>query len=412
MRRGRSSAVARGATGGAGGAGAWGFRHAPGILRRGCHRSETIPVASIHPCVHGGETGRLRPARRADAGLPYSWEKRSLATAHWPPAAKRAAARSDWLLVGAIVVYLLANLPFLVAWPAVNGDEGREANAFWVASGVDPSAQTLDPVFRHDPLYKGGLQGLTTGVSFRLFGLGTVPGAARLADLGRAAAGDDVPGRPPPLRSGRRRHRGAVPGGLAAVAGLVAHHPTGHRRRDAGDGRALLRPPRPAGGRPAVAPGGGALPRALVRRPPELAGVHADGRPVLRRAVRLASGPRPGCLAVRRPGIAIGALYYVAVRVAPDPMHFLEAFQYWIGVDKRPPALATRGGSPIEAELGPLDRSTSATAGWRRALLGLGVVTAAIRMVRQRRARPACWSGWSPRSSSSSSWSAARPSST
>ena len=72
-----------------------------------------------------------------------------MTTAHWPPAAKRAAARSDWLLVGAIVVYLLANLPFLVAWPAVNGDEGREANAFWVASGVDPSAQTLDPVFQH-----------------------------------------------------------------------------------------------------------------------------------------------------------------------------------------------------------------------------------------------------------------------
>ena len=30
----------------------------------------------------------------------------------------------------------------------------------------------LDPVFRHDPLYKGGLQGLTTGISFRVFGLG------------------------------------------------------------------------------------------------------------------------------------------------------------------------------------------------------------------------------------------------
>ena len=88
-----------------------------------------------------------------------------MATAHWPPAAKRAAARSDWLLVGAIVIYLLANLPFLVVWPAVNGDEGREANAFWVSSGVDPSARSLDPVFEHDPLYKGGLQGLTVGIA-------------------------------------------------------------------------------------------------------------------------------------------------------------------------------------------------------------------------------------------------------
>lgn len=93
-----------------------------------------------------------------------------MASALWPSAAKRAAARSDWFLVGAVVIYLLANLPYLVAWPAVNGDEGREANAFWVASGVDPSAQTLDPIFKHDPLYKGGLQSFTTGLSFRFLG--------------------------------------------------------------------------------------------------------------------------------------------------------------------------------------------------------------------------------------------------
>ena len=41
-------------------------------------------------------------------------------------------------------------------------------------------------------------------------------------------------------------------------------------------------------------------------------------------------------------GIAVGAIYYTAVRIAPDPQHFLEAFQYWIGVDKRPPALSIR----------------------------------------------------------------------
>ncbi len=101
-----------------------------------------------------------------------------MATAHWPPQAKRAVARLDWILVGAIVAYLLANVPFLTAWPAVNGDEGREMNTFWVNSGIDPSARTLDPVFQHDPLYKGGLQGLSTAISFRLFGLGLFQGRA------------------------------------------------------------------------------------------------------------------------------------------------------------------------------------------------------------------------------------------
>jgi hypothetical protein len=49
-------------------------------------------------------------------------------------------------------------------------------------------------------------------------------------------------------------------------------------------------------------------------------------------------------------GLAIGAIYYAAVRIAPDPQHFVEAFQYWIGVDKQPPALSARTSSPIMAE--------------------------------------------------------------
>jgi hypothetical protein len=132
--------------------------------------TDARPVDYARPAVPAGCCAILPPDRIV------AWcslgEKLSLATALWPLAAKRAAARSDWLLVGAILIYLFANLPYLTSWPAVNGDEGREANAFWVASGVDPSAQTLDPIFRHDPLYKGGLQGLTTGISFRFFGLG------------------------------------------------------------------------------------------------------------------------------------------------------------------------------------------------------------------------------------------------
>ena len=110
-------------------------------------------------------------------------------------------------------------------------------------------------------------------------------------------------------------------------------------------------------------------------------------------------------------GIGIGALYYIAVRIAPDPMHFVEAFQYWIGVDKRPPALATRGGSAIDAELGRWTQYLSHR--WMEAaLLGVGVVDG------RRSGWSACASsirsspGWSRRSSCSRSWSAARPSST
>ena len=310
-----------------------------------------------------------------------------MAIAHWPPAAKRAAARSDWLLVGAIVVYLLANLPFLVAWPAVNGDEGREANAFWVSSGVDPSAQTLDPVFRHDPLYKGGLQGLTTGVSFRLFGLGLYQG--RLVSLiwgGLLLVMTFL--------AGRRLYGPAA--GYIAVLFLAVSQPwlvSSHIIRPdivvatlvmAGLYCALRG--LQDGGRPWHLVAGLCLGLSFDVHPNSLAFMPMVGLCYVARYGWRAVLLRDAWMYVA--GIAIGALYYVAVRVAPDPMHFLEAFQYWIGVDKRPPALATRGGSPIDAELGPLDRSTSGTAGWRRALLGLGVVTAAIRMVRQRRRRP------------------------
>jgi hypothetical protein len=86
-------------------------------------------------------------------------------------------------------------------------------------------------------------------------------------------------------------------------------------------------------------------------------------------------------------GIGIGALYYIAIRIAPDPMHFMEAFRYWIGVDKRPPALATRGGSPLDAELGRWTQYLSHR--WMEgALLGFGVVTAVPRMIRLRKLDP------------------------
>ena len=309
-----------------------------------------------------------------------------MAIAHWPPAAKRAAARSDWLLVGAIVVYLLANLPFLVAWPAVNGDEGREANAFWVASGVDPSAQTLDPVFRHDPLYKGGLQGLTTGISFRLFGLGLYQG--RLVSLiwgGLLLVMTFL--------AGRRLYGPAA--GYIAVLFLAVSQPwlvSSHIIRPdivvatlvmAGLYCALRG--LQDGGRPWHLVAGLCLGLSFDVHPNTLAFMPMVGLCYVARYGWRAVLSRDAWMYVA--GIAIGGLYYIAIRVAPDPVHFLEAFQYWIGVDKRPPALATRGGSPIEAEWGRWSQYLGHR--WMEAaLLAIGIVTAAIRAVRQRRVDP------------------------
>jgi hypothetical protein len=86
-------------------------------------------------------------------------------------------------------------------------------------------------------------------------------------------------------------------------------------------------------------------------------------------------------------GLAIGALYYAAIRIVPDPAHFFEAFQYWIGVDKRPPALSARTGSPFMAELGRWTQYFNHR--WfEAALILLGLAVGVARMVRQRRLDP------------------------
>jgi 4-amino-4-deoxy-L-arabinose transferase-like glycosyltransferase len=309
-----------------------------------------------------------------------------LATAHWPPAAKRAAARSDWLLVGAIVIYLLANLPFLVAWPAVNGDEGREANAFWVSSGVDPSAQTLDPIFQHDPLYKGGLQGLTVGLSFRVLGLGLYQG--RLVSLIWGGLLLIVT-----FLVGRRLYGPAA--GYIAVVFLAVSQPwlvSSHIIRPdivvatlvmAGLYCALRG--LQDGGRPWHLLAGLWLGLSFDVHPNTLAFMPMVGLCYVARYGWRAVLTRDAWLYVA--GLSVGALYYVAARVAPDPAHFVDAFRYWIGVDKRPPLVATRGGSPIDAELGRWTQYLDHR--WVEAtLLGVGVVAGVVRMVRLRKLDP------------------------
>src|SRR5207248_11485214 len=87
----------------------------------------------------------------------------------------------DFFASLAIRAGLAANGPYREAWPTAHNDEARELNAFWVASGSDPQARGLDPEFGHDPLYKGGLQGLTVGLMLRAAGLGLLQG--RLVSL-------------------------------------------------------------------------------------------------------------------------------------------------------------------------------------------------------------------------------------
>ncbi|MFN8636385.1 MAG: glycosyltransferase family 39 protein [Chloroflexota bacterium] len=309
-----------------------------------------------------------------------------MATAHWPPAAKRAAARSDWLLVGAIVIYVLANLPFLVAWPAVNGDEGREANAFWVSSGVDPSAQTLDPVFQHDPLYKGGLQGLTVGLSFRAFGLGLYQG--RLVSLlwgGLLLVMTFL--------AGRRLYGPAA--GYTAVLFLAVSQPwlvSSHIIRPdivvatlvmAGLYCALRG--LDEGGRPWHLLAGLCLGLSFDVHPNTLAFMPMIGLCYVSRYGWRAVFKGDAWLYVA--GLAIGAVYYIGARIAPDPMHFMEAFKYWIGMDKRPPVIATRGAGPIDAELGRWTQYLDHR--WVEAvLLGVGVVAGFVRMWRLRKLDP------------------------
>jgi 4-amino-4-deoxy-L-arabinose transferase-like glycosyltransferase len=309
-----------------------------------------------------------------------------LATAHWPPAAKRAAAWMDWLLVGAILVYLLANLPFLVAWPAVHGDEGREMNAFWVASGIDPSAKTLDPVYRHDPLYKGGLQGLSTGLSFRLFGFGLLQG--RLVSLlwgGLLLWFTYLAGR-------RLYGQGAA---AIAVLFLAASQPflvSSHMVRPDIVVAALVMAALwctlrglQDGGRHLHFLAGVILGLSFDVHPNTLAFIPMVGLCYLLRFGRRAFLAPESWLLVA--GLALGALYYVGVRIAPDPAHYLEAFGYWIGVDKRPPGLSLSLLPAFQAELWRWDQYFAGRTS-ELALIGLGLVAAVWRLTRTRRLDP------------------------
>lgn len=291
----------------------------------------------------------------------------------------------DWLLVGAIGVYLLANAPFLVAWPAVNGDEGRELNAFWVASGIDPSARNLDPIFRHDPLYKGGLQGASTALSLRLFGFGLFQGRVVSLVWGGLLLWAT-------FLVGRRMYGPAA--GAVAVLLLAVSQPflvSSH----------IIRPDivvatlvmaalycalrgLQEGGRVWHLAAGLLLGLSFDVHPNTLGFMPAVALCYLVRFGRRAFVvPESWVFAG---GILIGALYYVGARILPDPQHYLDTFNYWIGVDKRPPGTISLWGA-LEAELG----RWSQYFGHRiveLVLLLVGVVAAAWRSVKVGRFDP------------------------
>lgn len=318
---------------------------------------------------------------------PGRWETRLLAKAHRPPAAKRAAFWTDWLLGGAIAAYLLANVPFLVAWPAVHGDEGREMNAFWVASRIDPSATGLDPVFRHDPLYKGGLQGLSTAISFRLFGFGLFQG--RIVSLvwgGLLLWATFLAG---------RRLYGPV-GAAIAVLLLAVSEPflvSSHMVRPDIVVAALvmaalysaLRGLQQGGWiwHPAA---GLLLGLGFDVHPNTVAFVPMVGLCYLLRYGRRAIRSREGWLFVG--GLVLGAMYYAGVRIVPDPRQYAESFGYWVGVDKRPPIVAGGLWAAVQAELGRWGQYFGQNRLAELALLAIGAAAAAWRTVRDRDSHP------------------------
>ncbi|MGE3272959.1 MAG: glycosyltransferase family 39 protein, partial [Chloroflexota bacterium] len=80
-----------------------------------------------------------------------------------------------------VAVYLVLLMPGLTRWPPFINDEGREANLFWAAARVDPTAERMNAHRGFSTWGNGGLQGATAAAIFRIFGLGVFQ--ARLTSL-------------------------------------------------------------------------------------------------------------------------------------------------------------------------------------------------------------------------------------
>lgn len=257
------------------------------------------------------------------------------------------------VVLGLTVLWLALMLPSLSRFPPINNDEGREANLFWVASGLEPGAERMN-AYRGFPTWgNGGVQGATAVVLFRLLGLGVVQ--ARLTSLIWGGALLLVV-------YWLGRWYWGVRVGLGAAALLAISDPfllaTHTLRPDIQVATLVL------------------LALALVeyglahgkRWPHALAGVllglsfdtHMNTvgfLPLVMIAPLLPTGataPRRPALWMLVAGLALAGVYYIAVRILPDPPSYLSALQYWVGIDKAPPLTREREvglGGLVAAEL-------------------------------------------------------------
>ncbi len=286
----------------------------------------------------------------------------------WPPSGGSLLSRfSRWLpaepgrlldmaMVILVVAYIGVLMPGLTRWPPVINDEGREANLFWVASGLDPAAERMNAYRGFATWGNGGLQGATAAVIFRLGGVGVFQ--ARLTSLLWGGLALLVV-----YWAGRRywsRSVGVAAAVMFAISNpfLVATHTLrpdiqvvtmvlgalllAERSADRGRRRAGLLAFL-AGLLLALVvdthPNGAAFFPLVVLVYPLRQGWRAFLR---RREVWLFGG-----------GMVVAAAYYLSVRFVPDPAGFTAAMGYWVGVDKALPAAraAGAGGGPL-AKLG------------------------------------------------------------
>jgi 4-amino-4-deoxy-L-arabinose transferase-like glycosyltransferase len=304
-----------------------------------------------------------------------------------PPLARSfAAVRIELVVFAAIVAFLAANLPYLQAWPTAHNDEARELNAFWIASGADSQARPLDPEFGPDPLYKGGLQGFTVGLALRLAGLGLFQG--RFVSL--------VWGGVLLMLVYLVGHRlyGPLAGALAALflaissPFLLASH--------------MVRPDIVLAAMLAAA-----LYLELRAIQERRTWMHLAAGLVLGLALdvhlnAIAFMPLVGLVYVARvsrfwrdrgahlfaAGAALGALYFLLIRVASDPAQFARSSDFWIGIDKRPPILSGDVGWMLASELGRFEVYFTEDRHLELAVLIGALLLAAWQSARSRRLDP------------------------
>jgi hypothetical protein len=262
----------------------------------------------------------------------------------------------DVAVIVLVLVYVVVLMPGLTRWPPLINDEGREANLFWVASGADPAAERMNAYRGFSTWGNGGLQGATTAGIFRLFGVGVFQ--ARLTSLVWGGLLLLVV-----YWLGRRYWSRSV--GLAATTLLAVSNPfmigTHTLRPDVEVVTmvlgALLLAERSLDTAPAARGLDARRRRSLVWAFAAglvlglIVDTHPNGVaffPLVGLVYPLRQGWR---VFLRRTevwafaaGIVAAALYYLAVRFVPDPVGFMTALGYWVGVDKAPPALRSAGG--------------------------------------------------------------------